>query len=163
MHYRELRLPTNTGRLAHLCLPNSQLLVRGLKDAPLDLTETRAWSGTPLLLSADADAQLDEDFVKTSPAPHVLVVTDGSWRQASKASKREPALRDLRRVRLPVTTPSRYHLRREPHIEGLSTIEAIARALGALESPEVQAELERIFSLMVERTMRSRGTPLRNA
>ena len=71
---------------------------------------------------------------------------------------REPGLRAVRRVKLPLREPSRYQLRREPRTDGLSTIEAIARALGLLESRRVQEELEAIFLLMVERTLRSRGT-----
>ena len=34
MHHREVKMPTNTGRLAHQCLVGSRLVLRGLKDEP---------------------------------------------------------------------------------------------------------------------------------
>jgi DTW domain-containing protein YfiP len=48
-------------------------------------------------------------------------------------------------------------LRRHPNPRFLATFEAIARALGILESTEVQARLELVFRLMVKRTLLSRG------
>ena len=73
---------------------------------------------------------------------------------------REESLKSLLRVKLPTSAPSRYRLRQETKPGGLATIEAIARALGFLESPEVERALEAIFALMVERTLRSRGVKL---
>ena len=70
---------------------------------------------------------------------------------------REPSLKSIVRIKLGPYAPSRYQLRKETKPGGLATIEAIARALGFLESPEVESELEAIFALMVERTLRSRG------
>jgi DTW domain-containing protein YfiP len=48
-------------------------------------------------------------------------------------------------------------LRRHTDPRFLATFEAIARALGVLESAAVQARLEHVFHLMVERTLASRG------
>ena len=45
----------------------------------------------------------------------------------------------------------------EMHPAALATFEAIARALGIIESPDVQAGMEDLFSLMVQRTLDSRG------
>jgi DTW domain-containing protein YfiP len=60
-------------------------------------------------------------------------------------------------VRLPEGPTRRFELRKHPQAERLSTFEAIARALGILEGPEVQQELERILHLKVERTLDTRG------
>jgi DTW domain-containing protein YfiP len=93
-----------------------------------------------------------------------LVVPDGNWRQASKVYKRVPGLRGVPCVTLPKGPPSRYRLRAEAHPKGLSTLEAIARALGILEGAHVQRELERVLTVMVERTLWARGTlPTRDA
>ena len=159
IHHREARMPTNTGRLAHQCLPGSRLVLRGLKDDPATLLPPdAAFAGTPLLLHPTEDAiPLDADFRARIPPPYTLIVPDGSWRQASKMGTREPSLRAVTRVKLPTAEPSRYQLRKETKPGGLATIEAMARALGFLESPEVERALEAIFALMVDRTLRSRG------
>jgi DTW domain-containing protein YfiP len=62
-------------------------------------------------------------------------------------------------VTLPDGPPTRYRLRREPREGGLATFEAIARALGILESTEVQAQLEAVFERMVAETLATRGAP----
>jgi DTW domain-containing protein YfiP len=158
MHHREVKMPTNTGRLAHQCLVNSQLILRGLKDDPADLDPGASFTGTPLLLHPTDDAiPLDEGFGARVPPPYTLIVPDGSWRQAAKMGNREASLRAIVRVKLGAQAPSRYQLRKETKPGGLATIEAIGRALGFLESPDIESELEKIFALMVERTLRSRG------
>jgi DTW domain-containing protein YfiP len=63
-------------------------------------------------------------------------------------------------VTLPRGAPSRYRLRAEAHEEGLATAEAIARAYGILEGPDVQRAIEAAFSAMVERTLWVRGRVL---
>ncbi|MFS8068902.1 MAG: tRNA-uridine aminocarboxypropyltransferase [Byssovorax sp.] len=161
MHHREVKMPTNTGRLAHQCLVGSRLVLRGLKDEPAELGSEGAFAGTPLLLHPTEDAiPLDASFQARVPPPYTLIVPDGSWRQASKMGSREESLRAILRVKLPTSEPSRYRLRKETKPGGLATIEAIARALGFLESPEVEEALEKIFALMVERTLLSRGVKL---
>jgi DTW domain-containing protein YfiP len=160
MHHREVKMPTNTGRLAHQCLSNSALVLRGLEGAPARIDLAGA-VGTPLLLHPTDDAvELDEAFTARVAPPYTLIVPDGSWRQASKMGQREEALRHVQRVKLAAGAPSRYRLRRETKPEGLATLEAIARALGVLESPAVEDALLAVFDLMVERTLRSRGAHL---
>jgi DTW domain-containing protein YfiP len=72
-------------------------------------------------------------------------------------ARRLPGLARVEMVKLPEGPPTRWGLRREPRADGLATFEAIARALGIIESPAVQAGLEAFFSLMVQRTLQSRG------
>jgi len=48
-------------------------------------------------------------------------------------------------------------LRRAARPGQLCTLEAIARALGVLEGPEVQRQLEGLLRIMVERTLWSAG------
>jgi DTW domain-containing protein YfiP len=158
IHHREVKMPTNTGRLAHQCLAGSRIVRRGLEGDPAPLGAAASFAGTPLLLHPTEDAiELDGDFQARLPPPYTLIVPDGSWRQASKMGTREPALRTIQRVKLKTGEPSRYQLRKETKPGGLATIEAIARALGFLESAEVERALSAIFALMVERTMQSRG------
>jgi DTW domain-containing protein YfiP len=156
IHRFEDRKPTNTGRLATECLSNSEIVVRGEEARPS--TELQFPAGTrPVVLFPFEGARLLTDFAG-SEEPVTLVVPDGNWRQASKVYKRVPGLRDLPCVTLPRSTRSTYRLRAEAHDEGLSTIEAIARALGILDGASAQRALESVFDAMVERTLWARGT-----
>ena len=164
MHRYEDRKPTNTGRLATLCLPNSEVIVRGQQGEPSAPIVLPADS-QPVLLFPAEDAIPLEPFAR-STRPVALVVPDGTWRQASKARMRVPGLRDVPCVSLPPGVASRYHLRFDAHEHGLATVEAIARALGVLEGergPEVKQALEQIFRTMVERTLWARGALDRGA
>jgi len=156
-HHREQNLSTNTARLAVLAVPGCQIRQRGIPELPLhtdDLTQN-SW-----LLYPSEDATSLGKMPHSLGSPLTLIVPDGSWRQASKVSQREPELRTVPRVMLPEGAPTRYLLRREPKVGGLATFEAIARALGVLEGPGTQTKLEALFNLMVERTLRSRGVPV---
>jgi tRNA pseudouridine65 synthase len=86
-----------------------------------------------------------------------LVVPDGSWGQAKRAAKRIPGMAQAEMVVLAAGSPTAYRLREEPKLGGLATFEAIARALGVLESPAIQAQLEGLFATMVERTLSTRA------
>lgn len=154
IHRAEDRKPTNTGRLATECLVNSEVVVRGElseRAEPLPIGE-----GTqPVLLFPAGDALPLGELALGAPV--TLIVPDGNWRQASKVRNRVPGMRDVPCAILPASSPSRYRLRSEAHAHGLATIEAIARAMGILEGPDVQAALERPFLAMVERTLWARG------
>ncbi len=157
MNKREIKVPTNTGRLASQALPHSVILSRGVEDEPYDLAEHLPQDRPGILLYPAEDAiLLTEEWVGAN-GPFHLVVPDGNWRQTSKMRRRDPIMATLPCVRLPPGPPSSYRVRKESKAEGLATIEAIARTLGILEGPFVQKALEDIFDLMVTRTLASRG------
>jgi len=155
IHRLEHRKPSNTGRLAVECLPNSEVVVRGHAMQPsAAFASDPSWQ--PIFLFPHEDAIPIGTFA-SSPRRLRLVVPDGTWRQAAKVRNRVPGLRDVPCVILPPDEPSIYRLRAEAHGHGLATIEAIARALGILEGGHVRKGLEDVFRVMVERTLWSRG------
>ena len=157
MHYRENKKTTNTARIANLSLSNSRIFLRGEKDNPLDLSGIHFSERQSLLLTLSDRAEiLTQEFAHSFNKPLHLIVPDGNWRQASRIGKREPELKDTPWVKLPPGPKSCYKLRREHHPEGLSTLEAIARALALVESPQIENELMKVFCLMVERTLSTR-------
>jgi len=155
IHRLEYRKPTNTGRLAIECLPNSEVLVRGEKAQP-GAPFVPTLDAQPVLLFPHEDAIPLSRFAE-SPRPVTLIVPDGTWRQASKVRRRLPGLEDLPCVTLPSGEPSTYRLRTVAHAHGLATIEAIVRALEILEGPHVRRPIEWVFRAMVERTLWARG------
>ncbi|MFO0675251.1 MAG: tRNA-uridine aminocarboxypropyltransferase [Polyangiaceae bacterium] len=155
IHRAEDRKPTNTGRLATMCLPNSEVHVRGNEESPSGTFRVPDDRQGILLFPSDDGVPI-ETFA-TCPKPVTLVVPDGNWRQASKVRQRVPGMAALPTVKLPAGRPSTYRLRSEAHDHGLATLEAIARALAVLEGPEVERSMLRVFDAMVERTLWSRG------
>jgi DTW domain-containing protein YfiP len=158
MHRREEHKPTATGPLALEALANSELRVHGYQDRPLDLSDLDVPERRTLLLYPGDDVPvLGAELLARDPRPVTLVVPDGSWRQAARMGRRLPGLERAEMVRLPEGPRTAWGIRREEHAEGLATFEAIARALGIIESPAVEAGLVALFRLMVQRTLQTRG------
>ncbi len=155
-HRKEAFKPTNTGRLVPLTLAQADIRVFGARDQELDTADLFDPQRRTVLLYPSADSTLlarDEN----DPRPVTLIVPDSDWRRAQKLATREEKLASVPRVHLPSGPPSSYRLRFHPDPRFLATFEAVARALGILEGPEVQAELEHVFRMMVDRVLWSRG------
>ncbi len=158
VHCREEHKPTNTGQLAARCMHRSAISIVGDRERALALAPITDRE-QPLLLYPADDAVPITQFA-ASERPIVLIVPDGSWRQASKMRKRVPGLAAVPCVTLPDAGPTDYRLRSEPHAGGLATFEAIARALCILEGdagPAIEATMLALFRVMVERTLWLRG------
>jgi DTW domain-containing protein YfiP len=152
-HPRERRTAIGTARLAHLCLPSSQLHV-GVEfedDAAVRaaLAEAEA-SGRPAHLLFPGPRAVDLGEARLE-GPITLVVVDGTWWQARKLLKRNARLAALPQIRFTPPAPSRYRIRREPADDYVATVEALAHVLGALEGePERFAALLRPFEAMID-------------
>jgi DTW domain-containing protein YfiP len=158
MHRREWSKPTATGPLALAVLTNSELRIQGYREQPLDFSDLDSEERRTLLLYPGEEAAvLSRDFLSGDPRPVNLVVPDGNWRQAARMGRRLPGLEHATMVRLPEGAKTDWGVRRESHPEGLATFEAIARALGIIDSAEVQETMEELFRLMVTRTLQTRG------
>jgi DTW domain-containing protein YfiP len=161
LHQLEARKTSNTGRLALRCLPNSEIVMRGrLKDAPVEAPPERwPWDAPDrraLLLFPHEDATPLERWRETDQ-PLTLVVPDGTWSQAIRMRRRMPGIEALPCVTLGADEVSTYRLRHDPRAGHLSTLEAIARALGKLEDPEITRALLHIHRIAVERTLWTKG------
>jgi len=158
MHTNEEVLTTNTARLAAKALTHSELRIFGRKDQMME-TEGLVESGrTSLLLYPSPIAkELNPEFVSRLTLPVNLIVPDGSWNQTTKFVRHQPALAGIQHVKLVPGTPSEYRLRTQRDHQNLCTLEAIARAVGAIESPDAQRKLELLLRVLVERTLWSRG------
>jgi DTW domain-containing protein YfiP len=89
-----------------------------------------------------------------------IVLLDGTWSQAKALWWRNPWMLKCQRIILGPRRPSRYgQLRREPRRDGLSTIEAAAMLLAALEKrPDMAAALNESFERMLARYREVQGT-----
>ncbi len=145
-HPREARLAICSARLTRVALANAELH-RGVsfEDHPR-VREVLAAPGAALLFPGGVAAA-----EAAAAPPRVLVVIDGTWLQAEKMLAANPAIAALPRLSISPGRPSGYgELRREPAEGHLSTIEAVALALGALERDPARFEpMARAFHRMV--------------
>jgi DTW domain-containing protein YfiP len=151
-HPREARLAICSAWLTRIALQSCEL-VRGVRfeDHPR-VRELAARPGAALLYPGRGAVPADA----VPRAPEVLVVVDGTWLQAEKMLLANPSIAALPRLTLAPGHESGYGaLRREPEEGHLSTIEAVAHALGALErDPARVAPMVAAFRRMVELQLR---------
>ena len=149
-HPREQHVAIGTARMAQLALPNSRLRV-GLHFAEdQEVRAVLAESSETYVLFPGQNAlpvdQLPRDRAIT------LIVFDGTWWQARKLLKLNPAIASLPRVAFRPRKPSAYVIRREPAEFCVSTIEALAEVLTVLEPEGGRfARLLDPFHAMVDR------------
>ena len=157
IHYADAVKMTNSGRLVSLCLPNSAVHIRGLKDMPLDpLVCTNPASRLALFPGLDSQ-ELTPPYVAALTPPLTLLIPDGSWRQARRAVKREPQLQGARRVHLPPGMAAKYRIRAHANGNRLCTFEALCRALGIIEGAVVEQLLDAFFAQWVRRVLYTKG------
>jgi DTW domain-containing protein YfiP len=153
-HASEIRRSTNSGRWAALAL-SAAVVDYGLPGAaaldPALFAAPGTWVLFPSPRPPPPPAGPDR--------PRRLLVLDASWSQARRMIQRVPALRALPRLSLP-PPPARERLRRPPRAEGMSTLEAMARALDWLGEAEVARRLDGVMAAAVARQRLLRGQPL---
>ncbi len=135
-HPREARLAICSAWLTRLALTNAELH-RGVRfEAHPRVRELAARPGAALLYpGAGAVPACD------APPPATLFVVDGTWPQSERMLRDNPSLAALPRIALEPGRASGYgRLRREPGPHRVSTIEAVALALGALERDPTRFE-----------------------
>lgn len=158
MHCSERNKPSNTARLVNLALPNSEIRYQGEIHKPLSLDGLGDPERETLILFPEASAALlDPSEAAQIRKPVTLVVPDGTWKQAKKIAAYASSIPGSRRICVPFIEPSRYRLRTADRANRLCTLEAIARALGVLDSIEVRSELEQLLDEMVRRVLISRA------
>ncbi|WP_242394264.1 tRNA-uridine aminocarboxypropyltransferase [Anaeromyxobacter oryzisoli] len=148
-HPREARLAICTAWLTRIALPNSELHTGVALDARPPLSAIAADPGAALLFPGPGAVPAAE---RAKDPPRILVVIDGTWVQVVKMLEANPRLAALPRIAVAPDRPGGYReLRREPEPEFLSTLEATAIALGALEGDPARFEpMRAAFDRMVE-------------
>jgi DTW domain-containing protein YfiP len=142
-HHLERWRSSNSGRLAHLALPNSEIVEHGGSAGAAVLPPLAgAWLVFP-----------EGEPITTAPVPppRQLVVLDATWSQARRMYRKLAPLRGLPLLRLPDAPMPAARLRESPAPGRVSTIEAIARALRLVEGDAAAAPLEALFALAVAR------------
>ncbi len=139
MHPKEFKEEkANTGRLTHLCLPNSEIHMGMAFDGD-EAVQALIHDPTnfPVLLYPGATARnlTKGDLQPTELTGRRLLVfiLDATWSGARKMLKLSPSLQRLPRVMFTPTSPSRYVIKQQPQAGCLSTLEAVHELLLVLE------------------------------
>ena len=154
-HPLEQKHPFNTGRMAHLCLGNSELIVA----EKLSATQLTSILNTPSALLYPSLTWLP-DTPEIKPAINSgnresavrsniqqLIVIDATWNKSKKILHLHPALQNLPRLHLKGNLSSNYQIRKTTVANGLSTLESIVKALNIIEP---KAEGESGFEAMLQ-------------
>jgi DTW domain-containing protein len=142
-HPMEATQAKGTGRLLHLSLQRSQLIVGEQFDAA-QLPNAWARQRAVLLYPSTQDdlallpATAAPGAWLQEPASLCLVVLDATWRKSRKMLHLNPWLQQLPRMALSEPPVSRYAIRKAHAAHQLSTLEATCAALAQLEG---QADL----------------------
>lgn len=140
-------MPVSTCRLAHLSLPNSEMHIALRPEGIPHLEALAADPGTMLLFPGPGSVDVSE----LSEPPRTLIVVDGTWINARKVVERSPLLSALPRIGFTPSKPGNYRIRKEPAEHCLSTIEAVAYVLEALEdAPDRFTPILGSFDRMVD-------------
>ena len=146
-HPRERDRAIGTAWIAHRSLPNSEVHVGTGFEEHARIQALLAEPGTALLFPGPGA----QDPGSVQPPPKTLIVVDGTWSQARKLVRLNPALQRLPRIGFTPRQPSRYRIRKEPAEHCVSTIEAVVHVLSALEHDEQRFQpILRAFDRMVD-------------
>ena len=149
-HYREVTRSSNSGRLAALALPNCELIDHGAVGTPPTVID-----GNPEPLGEAAILFPGGEQLTAQNAPARLIILDSTWSQARRMRRKVRGLEGIRTVSLPPVSAEAPRLRASPAAGMVSTIEAIAHALGVIEGPAVRDPLLALFAVAVERSRAS--------
>jgi DTW domain-containing protein len=173
MHPKEFKHEkAATGRLTHLCLPNSELHVGVSFENDSAVAALIAAPGNfPVLLYPGETAR---NLSRGELAPSdigsrqlVVFLLDATWALARKMLRLSPNLQQLPRIMFTPTAPSRYLIKQQPQPGCLSTLEAVHETLLALERSQLDAyplpeQLLSIFQKMQDYQIRCASDPTRS-
>ena len=152
-HVIERARGSNTGRLLRSLAPRHVAMIEhGVPDAAIPetcLCEKIAGRRAHVLYPRDSHVLEDADLACDEQGQRaVLVLLDGSWRQARRMSRRVPGINQLAFARLPEGDATSWSLRRPRHAHMLCTLEAASRAVAlAGDSDSANAMLEALATV----------------
>lgn len=149
MHPKETRTKAGTGRLTHLCLSNSEIIVGATFEQHERLDALLADEANHVVLlypgkeavnlsvapAGDGDSDgggATAEALVSAGKRLVVLVLDATWSCARKMLRLSPRLQRLPRIMFTPSAPSRFVIKAQP-IEGcLSTLESVHEVLSAL-------------------------------
>ncbi len=164
----EVRRRIATGRMSHLCLQNSELIVGqdySKNKRVNEILEDGKYQ--PVVLYPGRNSQnltemnySQKDRLFSLDRKPVVFVIDGTWATARKTMAQSQNLKEIPRICFTPPGPSQFRVRKQPGEECYSTIEAIHHSMELL-GPHVGFDIAakehdgliHVFNKMVERQL----------
>ena len=147
-HPSEVKHAKNSVRLLPLSLTHVQVIVG---ENEQDFAELKAWlhkQNKPVYLLYPSEQSQDLGHAEKEEDA-ILIVLDGTWRKAHKMLMLNPWLLDFTHLSITPIRPSNYIIRKASRSDSLSSLEAAAFGIHALE-PEVDiSPLLNLFDAMI--------------
>lgn len=168
IHPIEVKRRIATGRMSHLSLKNSHLIAgQDYSQNPKvnALLEDREYHSVvlyPGMASQNLSALSPSEKTQLFPKDKKLriFVVDGTWATARKMMRLSENLKNLPRVCFSPEKPSNFRVRKQPHPQCYSTIEAIHHTIELIGDSQgfpvknrLHDRLLRVFEYMVERQL----------
>lgn len=148
-HPSEVEHKKNSVRVLSLVIPNTRVYVGETQDDFAVLRSELARCDKPIYLIYPSQQSMSVE-TQAIPADCVLLLIDGTWRKAFKILQLNPWLAQYPAVHLAEGYESRYRIRKSSRSDSLSTLEASAYMLSALDAElDIQPLIE-VFELMVD-------------
>lgn len=153
MHYKETKKKVASGRITHRSLSNSHLFVGE------DFSDTTALNNllqnpqyAPAVLRLDKRSQdllaWKQQFESSnSQKTPLLIILDGTWRWANAIYTKSTNLHPLPSIRINPALRSEFIVRRQPHKNCLSTIEAALFVIENFSPGTYQNECKQMRSI----------------
>ncbi|MCL1090610.1 DTW domain-containing protein [Shewanella profunda] len=155
-HPSEVEHKKNSVRVLSLAVPETQIYVGEDENDFSELRNDLAKYDKPIYLVYPSDNSVSVETQRIT-SHCVLLLLDGTWRKAFKMLQLNPWLTEYPAVHLAEGYESRYKIRKSSRSDSLSTLEASAYMLSALD-PLLNVELViAAFDAMVE--MRIKAMP----
>lgn len=162
-HQQESRHALGTARIAQLGLSDCTLIVGSTETLQAEMAEQVAEESIALIYPGANSKPLS---VLPGQEPQRLLFIDATWRKSRRLLLESAWLAALPRYHLESPPPSHYRIRKEPHSDALSTLEAVVHALaflegvveGCVESDENKyAPLLQIMDGLIDEQIRAMG------
>lgn len=168
IHPVEVRRRIATGRMSHLCLQNSRLIMGYDYSNNESVNQILHDAGNECVIlypgrssvNLTAMARDDRSGLFSRDKKLVVFVLDGTWSTAKKMLRRSQNLHYLPRIAFTPPRPSNFRVRQQPKPECFSTVEAIhhvVELLGPARGFDLQSKahdrLLYVFDKMVEQQL----------
>lgn len=151
MHRNETYKPTNTGRLIEATVANTHVLQWVSRSEPGEALQRllKDPGYQPILVFPPEESYRDRVIVRPEPTDiagkPLLILLDGTWRQARRMFRLSTYLQELPVISLDQMRTSTYALRKAIHEGQLCTAEVAAALLHQLGEDEAGSALERYY------------------
>jgi len=148
-HPSEVNHAKNTVRLMQLVIPQMQVFIGETSEDFIELQAYLAQATKPIYVVYPSDNSVSVS--QANPANNaIIILIDGTWRKAYKMLQSNPWLLDYPAIHLEVEHASNYIIRKAKRPDSLSTLEATALLLSAMDSAVDTTPLFAAFDAMVQ-------------